>query len=140
MIAYDLQCSMGHRFEGWFDDGHAFETQREKGLIGCPLCGDSLVCRIPSTFAIRSTSPPTDAPAPSRRELAHIVRQVAEFVQDHFEDVGCDFAREALKIHYGAIEPRNIRGTSTQEEEKTLRQEGVEFLKLPLPKAPEPDS
>ena len=32
-----------------------------------------------------------------------------EFVEKNFDDVGCDFAKEALKIHYGATEPRNIR-------------------------------
>jgi len=29
-------------------------------------------------------------------------------------------------------EPRNIRGTSTQEEEKTLKEEGIEFIKIPV--------
>lgn len=138
MIAYDLQCSRGHRFEGWFDDAPAFDAQRAEGLIGCPLCGDTLVARVPSTFAIRSA--PAVEKEPRQQALGRIVRQLTEYVQAHFEDVGCDFAREALKIHYGATEARNIRGISTQEEENTLRREGVEFIKLPLPKPLEPET
>ena len=59
---------------------------------------------------------------------------MAEFVEKNFEDVGADFTKEALKIHYGVTEPRNIRGVSTPEEEKTLKEEGIEFLKIPVAK------
>lgn len=135
MIAYDLQCANGHRFEGWFDDLRAFDSQRENGLISCPVCNDTLVCRIPSTFGIR-TARPLAAPVPESpppEELERLVKKMAQFVRDHFDDVGCDFAKEALKIHYGVTEARNIRGTSSLEEEQTLEREGVRFLKIPLP-------
>jgi len=29
MIAYDLQCANGHTFEGWFEDGQAYEAQKQ---------------------------------------------------------------------------------------------------------------
>jgi len=45
-----------------------------------------------------------------------------------------------LKIHYGATEPRNIRGVSTKEEEKTLKEEGIQFFKIPIPAPPDTDS
>jgi len=35
---FDLQCDNGHVFEGWFASSDAFETQRENGLLTCPLC------------------------------------------------------------------------------------------------------
>ena len=54
MIAYDLQCSLGHSFEGWFEDGQAYENQKKRGLVTCPVCNDTSVSRIPSTFAIKS--------------------------------------------------------------------------------------
>jgi hypothetical protein len=54
--------------------------------------------------------------------------------------VGSEFAKEALKIHYGVSAPRNIRGSSTPQEEETLRQEGVAFLKVPVPATPESDA
>jgi len=54
--------------------------------------------------------------------------------------VGSDFTKEALKMHYGVIEPRNIRGVSTKEEEKTLKEEGVQFIKVPMPIVPDMDA
>lgn len=52
MIAFDLQCVNGHAFEGWFDDKIAFEDQQKQGLVTCPVCDDSNVFIVPSTFAI----------------------------------------------------------------------------------------
>jgi hypothetical protein len=43
-------------------------------------------------------------------------------------------------MHYGVTTPRNIRGSSTEVEEETLRKEGIEFIKLPIPVRPEPDA
>lgn len=57
---------------------------------------------------------------------------VHEYLDKHFEDVGAEFYKEALKIHYGEIEKRNIKGTATTEEEVILKEEGVQFLKIPI--------
>jgi hypothetical protein len=142
MIAYDLQCGNGHCFEGWFEDASAFAEQREKGLIACPACNDTSITRVPSTFAIKASQgfKPKASDPSEERLLETFSRQLTEFVEKNFDNVGCDFAKEALKIHYGAAEPRNIRGVSTQEEEKLLKQEGIKFFKLPSPPPPEPES
>ena len=139
MIAYDLQCSNGHAFEGWFKDIRAYEDQEKKGLITCPICNDTFVARIPSTFAIKSSQNVNTTPD-SYDELMEIGRKVVDFVEKNFEDVGSNFAKEALKIHYGVTEPRSIRGVSTKEEEKTLKDEGVQFFKIPIPVPPESDA
>ena len=138
MIAYDLICPNGHTFEGWFEDAKAYQKQKKKGLVTCPVCNDAGVCRRPSTFAIKSRPNP-QGPAPDMADLKALGRQIYEFVDKNFTNVGPDFAKEALKIHYGAAEPRNIRGVSTKQEEKTLREEGVEFVKLPVPRPPADD-
>ena len=133
MIAFDLQCKKGHAFEGWFKDREAFEDQLKKGLVTCPVCNDAAVIRIPSSFGIKKSS---SAPPALTEEMATIEvlrRKVYDYVEKNFDDVGCDFAKEALKIHYGAAEPRNIRGVSTKEEEKILEEEGVEVVKIPVP-------
>lgn len=130
MIVFDLQCANGHLFEGWFKDSRALEAQMESALVVCPVCGENTVAKIPSAFAIKS-SPSAQERPPSPEDLAKIGKRLAEFVDKNFEDVGCEFAREALKIHYGAVEPRNIRGNSTADEEKLLKEEGVEFFKFP---------
>ena len=143
MIAYDLQCAEGHTFEGWFEDRKAYLGQKKKGLITCPVCNNTSVDIIPSTFAIKSSQ--VSKPQPQQTDdapvdLNEISKQAIEFVEKNFDDVGCDFAKEALKIHYGASEPRNIRGVSTKEEEKTLEKEGIQFFKIPMPTPPDTDS
>ena len=141
MIAYDLQCVNGHAFEGWFEDRNAYLNQQKKGLVACPVCNYTSVSIIPSTFAIKSsqTLNPKQAP-PSDAQLEKVGKEIVDFVEKNFDDVGCDFTKEALKIHYGVTEPRNIRGVSTKEEEKTLKKEGIQFFKIPLPAPPDSDS
>jgi len=139
MIAYDLKCANGHTFEGWFEDSQAYEDQSLRGLIACPSCNETQVAKIPSTFGIKSATPPrkTDTlPV----DMARLGQKVVDFVEKHFDDVGSNFAKEALKIHYGASEPRNIRGYSTKEEEKVLSNEGIQFFKLPIPSPPDTDA
>jgi len=141
MIAYDLQCANNHRFEGWFEDRSAYLAQKKKGLIACPVCNDTAVSRLPSTFAIKSSPPagPREHP-PGDDQLAQIGRNLSNYIKTHFDDVGCNFAKEALKIHYGAIEPRNIRGVSTRAEEQMLREQGVAFFKFPVRETPDSES
>jgi hypothetical protein len=142
MIAYDLTCGNGHAFEGWFEDSAAFDVQKRKGLLTCPVCNDADVQRLPSRFAIKTSQgfKPRESDAPPPAILAKISREVADYVEKNFDNVGCEFAKEALKIHYGAAEPRNIRGVSTQAEEKLLKQEGIDFIKIPVPARPETES
>ena len=139
MIAYDLQCTNGHCFEGWFEDEKAYLDQKKKGLLICPTCNGSDVYRIPSTFGIKSSRSVSQT-RPDPVELAALGKKVSEFVEKNFDDVGCEFTKEALKMHYGVSEPRNIRGTSSDEEEKLLKSEGIEFFKFPLPASNETDS
>ena len=139
MIAYDLQCVNGHAFEGWFEDSEAYQAQKKKKLIACPGCNTTHVSRIPSTFAIKSSPIPKKVSL-EEENLKKVGKEIVDFVEKNFDDVGCDFAKEALKIHYGVEEPRNIRGVSTKEEEKMLKEEGIDFLKIPMPATPDTDA
>jgi hypothetical protein len=139
MIAYDLQCINGHSFEGWFEDLKAYEEQKKKGFISCPVCDSNAIARVPSTFAIKSSASLRDMVDPNE-DLSNINRKIVDFVKKNFDDVGSDFTKEALKMHYGVSEPRNIRGVSTKEEEKTLKEEGVQFFKIPMPVVPDTDA
>jgi len=128
MIAYDLQCEAGHTFEGWFENAAGFEDQKQRGLLTCPLCGSAEVNRVMSTFGIarhRHRESPEKTPV-------NPLEIITRYVEENFENVGVDFAKEALKIHYGVTEQRNIRGVSSEQEEKVLREEGVPFFKVPV--------
>jgi len=135
MIAFDLKCKNNHTFEGWFDDNEALEQQQKDGLLECPICNTKQVVKIFSSFAIKGSTLPS-ADQPSQVDFAELGRQIIEYVKDNTDDVGSDFTKEALKIHYGVSKPRSIRGVSTPNEEKILKEEGIDFLKVPIPVLP----
>ncbi|RJX30448.1 MAG: DUF1178 family protein [Desulfarculus sp.] len=127
MIIFDLKCAQGHPFEGWFEDHKDLQSQLKRGLVACPVCGSEKVERVPSTFAIAKGA----RSQPDQEMAAKLLgRSVKRYFLENFDNVGPQFAKEALKMHYGASQPRNIRGVSTPEEEKMLKQEGIEFFKV----------
>lgn len=134
MIVFDLECSNGHVFEGWFDSMESFEQQNKNDLVCCPYCDDADIKKVMSPVAIKKSH----AEKHTHRKQGPIdyqklAKEVVKYIHDNFEDVGTKFAAEAFKIHYGVSEKRNIRGSATSEEEKSLEEEGIEFFKIPAP-------
>ena len=143
MITFELGCDQGHRFEGWFRNRETLEEQLASGLVECPVCGSPQVEKRLSPVAVHvgRRSAPATPPAPAQPSSAPprptpqaFFNALTEFVETHFDDVGPAFASEARKIEHGEVEARNIRGTTTPAEEEALREDGIDFLKIPLPK------
>jgi hypothetical protein len=134
MMVLELKCANEHLFEGWFTNSEAFSRQKELGKIRCPICEDNQIAQALSPVTIRRHgalgSQKDEGLSPFQ-----MARQFYKYIEENFEEVGNEFPKEALKMHYGLVEKRNIRGTSTEDEEKLLKEEGVEFFKIPLPKA-----
>lgn len=142
MIVFDIACECGFLFEGWFKDHQEFASQEREGLLSCPRCGGRQCLRrvlSPVAFQKRAAGETAAArglaesdPARLAEAVEQTMRSIQEFVEKNFDDVGGDFARQTLKIHYGVAEPRNIRGVATAAEEKMLDKEGVRYLKMPI--------
>jgi hypothetical protein len=128
MIAFDLFCSNGHKFECWFKDSASFEEQKEAGILTCPICDDNQIGKAFSPFAIKKGGEKVNEGVDPHQAL----QLIHDYLEKHFEDVGADFYKEALKIHYGEKEKKNIKGTATTEEEVILKEEGVPFFKVPI--------
>jgi hypothetical protein len=135
MIAFDLKCKNEHVFEGWFKSDGEFTKQKKKGLVVCPVCSDKNVVKILSSFAMikSSVNSATSAGMDDMQAVQEFGEKVYDFIENNFDNVGSDFTKEALKIHYGVSEPRNIRGVSTDKEEKMLKEEGIDIVKIPVP-------
>lgn len=136
MIIYDLKCKQNHKFEGWFNDRAAFEDQKEKRLVICPICGSSDIEMLPSSITTISKEGSREARRVKSKEITPMMalKMFHEYIDKEFDDVGDRFAEVALKINSGLEEKRNIRGTTTKEDEETLKEEGVQFIKVPIPK------
>jgi len=132
LIVFDLECAQGHRFEGWFNNTASFEEQSLQKLVTCPICSDTQVRRVLSPVATKTARPEPEG-APDRIDYQRLAKEIVHYVNTHFEDVGSDFAKEALKMHYGVTEKKSIKGSATAAEEKILRDEKIEFFKLPMP-------
>lgn len=135
MIIYDVKCENGHKFEGWFKDRQAWIEQNAQRLVLCPICSSSSVEIMPSSITIMGKDPKIPAKKDDK-DIApgQALQWLQQFIEKNFEDVGNKFAEVALKIHNGDEEKRNIKGTTTLQEEAELIEEGVSFVKIPLPK------
>ena len=144
MLIFELNCKVGHAFEGWFDSLHDLEEQLAQGKLSCPMCGSKKVQRVLSAFAIGKKAEAGGAPACSElgmNQASQMIQKAAyRYLAENFENVGTSFFNEALKMHYGAAKPRNICGVSSGQEEEILRQEGVDFFKInhDTPSVPSP--
>ena len=134
MIVYDLICENGHEFEGWFKDSGSYEVQETKGLIACAYCNSNKIKRLLRGRSIKSKEVTENTPSPPNNtpiEYYKQYQQLKNYIVKHFENVGENFAEEARKMYNGEAEKKNIRGTTTEDEEKDLKEEGIPFLKLP---------
>lgn len=139
MIVYDLKCNCGCTFEGWFRDRNDFEKQQSASFLTCPQCGSSSIMKLLSPVPFCSSGSGRDFSGPeavpetlSAADAEKALATLQQFVRDNFEDVGADLAKESLKMRYGAAKPRNIRGVTTESEEKELQKEGINLISLPL--------
>jgi hypothetical protein len=135
MIRFDLVCGAEHRFEGWFRDGARFDEQAASGSLTCPICGDSAIRKAVMAPAISRGSTPPEGGDARREQLAkalQLMRQVQDYVEKNFDNVGDRFAEEARRMHLGETPRRDIYGRATVEEAAALREEGVPVRPLPL--------
>ena len=135
MIIYDLRCEKKHTFEGWFNDRNSFEEQRKMKLVTCPVCGSSEIDIVLSTITVMGKDSEKLKNA-DNKEISPMkaLQMLNEYMDKTFEDVGSKFAEVALRIHAGEEDIRNIKGTTTEREEAILTEEGVPFIKIPIPK------
>lgn len=139
MKVLDLQCSAQHQFEGWFASEDDFQGQLARGLVECPMCGDTAVAKKLSAprlnlGAAQPAAKQEVMTAPDAKLQAAWLKMVRH-VMANTEDVGERFTEEARKIHYGESEERGIRGQASPEQRQELLEEGIGVLPLPIPKA-----
>jgi len=140
MKVLNLQCAHKHGFEGWFGSEDEFQGQLERGLVECPICGDTGISKLPSAprlnlGASEPVKPKQEVMATADPSMQAKWLQMVRHVLANTEDVGERFAEEARRIHYGESEERNIRGQASPEETESLLEEGIGVLPLPIPKA-----
>ena len=152
MKVLNLQCAHAHGFEGWFGSEDDFQSQRARGLVSCPLCGDAQIVKLPAaprlnlgaaepmaspaapsqTGSAVETAAPVHLPAATSPASPEALQQMQQALMHavrqvlaHTEDVGS-------QMHYGEAKARGIRGQVTREETEALLDEGIEVMALPM--------
>jgi len=154
LIVFDLCCAAGeHRFEAWFASSESFAEQQARGLIGCPICGDSDVKkavmaprvgaksnRLPSAPAksMKASAPGELPPELVRKAIAEIAAKQAEMLPQS-RWVGRDFANAARAMHEGRAAEDLIHGQASPDEAQALRDDGIAAMPLLVPIVP-PDA
>lgn len=128
MILFDLRCSAGHGFEGWFKDSASFEEQVDRGELSCPVCGDRAIGK-----ALMAPRVQTGARAEAGKavQVMSVLRQIRAEVERRCDYVGPKFAEEARRIHDGEERERGIYGEATKQEVEALRDDGIEVAQVP---------
>jgi len=80
MISFNLKCKRDHVFEGWFQDGAAFEAQIAEKSLSCPVCGSTKVEKSLMAPALSGSKKKSDATPPPMSHKA-------------MEDAGADIVR-----------------------------------------------
>ena len=131
MIVFDLRCAEGcATFEGWFDSGSDYEQQSKRGLVQCPYCGTGEVQKAPMAPRISRSGQVVP------REAIAALAAIQAKMLSNSEWVGTDLPETARAMHLGEIEPRAVHGQASPDEARSLIEEGVPVLPLPLPVVP----
>ena len=145
MIVFDLRCSGGHRFEGWFNSADDFAAQKKHKILECPTCGTSKVDRTPSAARLNFGAQQKPAPAPTPEKTPQMEGKdpfaIAQMLYSKMlddlltktEDVGTKFPEKARDIFYKRDEARAIRGQATEQEHDELVSEGIPVARFPIP-------
>lgn len=158
MKVLDLFCEHEHAFEGWFGSEDDYQSQQQRGLVQCPLCGSRQIRKglsaprlnlkgqaaaaepagssgaVADTTA-RSSSGSSATVTAAGTQLQAAWLKVSREIMARTEDVGSRFADEALRMHHGEIAERAIRGEATPDQARQLMEEGVAVTPLLLPVA-----
>lgn len=135
MIRFSLICDNAHEFEGWFRSNDDFDTQKKRGFVDCPRCSSTKIEKAlmaPAVSTSRKQEKIALAMGEQQRQVMAEMRAFAEKVKADADYVGDRFAEEARKIYFGEADQRGIYGEATPEEARSLVEDGVEFMPLPV--------
>ena len=133
MIHYSLVCDKSHKFDGWFASAAAYDGQKSRGLVTCPICLTTTVDKALMAPAVSRSGEKVSLSIghPQHAQLREAMLALRNKVTSEADYVGDKFAEEARKIHYKEVDAHGIYGEATREEAAALIEDGVDFMPLP---------
>ena len=136
MIKYKLTCKdCDLKFDSWFSSSKEFDKLKKINLINCTRCNSLKVKKtLMSPMVLNSSMKKVteDLNQKKIRKFKNKIRKYQKFIKNNFEYVGENFAYEARSIHYNAKKKsKRIYGKATNDEVKSLNEEGIETQTIP---------
>ena len=135
MIRFSLICDQDHEFEAWFRNNDDFDKQKKRGFVECPACGSKKVGKAlmaPAVSTGRKREKIALAMNEAQKNAMAEMKVLSEKMRENADYVGDKFAEEARKIHFGETDARGIYGEATLDEAKSLAEDGVGFMPIPV--------
>mgnify|MGYP001228918027 CR=1 FL=1 len=135
MIKYRLICKNCQIiFDSWFASSVEYERLKKKNFINCHICKSLSVEKTlmsPSVFTPRDDFK-TSNQIQKYKKTKEVILKYQEFIKKNFDYVGENFAYKARSIHYkNKKHLKGIYGTSTKEDLKELKEEGIDVEIIP---------
>ena len=133
MIVFDLRCGTAHVFEAWFGSTADYDAQVARGLIACPLCGDTEIAKAIMAPAVGAKGNRGSGALAGVEADPHAALLAAQRRMEAESDyVGRDFAVQARALHASSAPPRTIYGETSPAEARALIEDGIPVLPLPF--------
>ena len=149
LICKSLYCSNQNSFDGWFQNIEAYQNQKSKGLILCPLCGSDDIIKSLTTPSFRLSKAKSTYTEVEQKEVDNknlrksvrsndktndisiLLRAMKKEIKKNSEFVGDDFVKEVRSMQLDKTKERSIYGHGTKKEIEELKDEGVDVLNVP---------
>ena len=131
MIKYLLKCNKNHEFESWFSNSIEYEKLKNKKMIECIFCNSKKIEKSIMSPQVIKKQKNKNNNLNEVNKIKKDLLKIRKFVEQNFEFVGKNLSKEVRSIYYDEKKQRNIYGTATLEEQKELKDEGIELGSIP---------
>ena len=131
MIKYLLKCNKNHEFESWFSNSIEYEKLKNKKMIECIFCNSKKIEKSIMSPQVIKKQKNQNINLKEVNKIKKDLLKIRNFVEQNFEFVGKNLSKEVRSIYYDEKKQRNIYGTATLEEQKELKDEGIELGSIP---------
>tara|TARA_B100000900_G_C20503370_1_gene684754 strand:- start:363 stop:791 length:429 start_codon:yes stop_codon:yes gene_type:complete len=135
MIKYQLKCEdCQNIFDSWFSSSNEFDKLKKIKLLNCNKCNSIKVEKsLMSPQVInRSQKSLYDQDKEKKIKLfKNKMKEYQKFIKNNFHYVGENFSYEARSIHYNKKKSKGIYGKASEEDIKSLKEEGIETQTIP---------
>ena len=152
MIKYKLKCKSRFcvnekEFDGWFQSIEAYENQKLKNLINCPICGSDNVVKLLTAPSLKINTDKTTSDIDNQQNkpknngnflankdldnISTLLRTIKKEVQKNSTFVGDEFVSQIRSMKEGKIKEKPIHGQGSNKEIQELRDEGIDVFNIP---------